>query len=73
LFIIGLFCYIAATVVWLRVVSSENLSASYPPPMSIAFLLVGSGAVYFLHEPLSLQKTIGLGVIPAGVVLVFAA
>jgi multidrug transporter EmrE-like cation transporter len=73
LFLIGLLCYIVATVVWLHVVSRENLSVSYPLLISLTFLLVTSGAVYFFHEPLSLQKIIGLGLILAGVVVVSAA
>jgi multidrug transporter EmrE-like cation transporter len=73
LFLIGLLCYIGATVVWLHVVSRENLSVSYPLLMSLTFLLVTSGAVYFFHEPLSVQKIIGLGLILAGVVVVSAS
>jgi len=73
LFLIGLLCYVAATVVWLHVVSRENLSVSYPLLMSLTFILVTSGAVYFFHEPLSLQKIIGLGLILVGVVVVSTA
>jgi multidrug transporter EmrE-like cation transporter len=73
LFLVGLLCYIGATVVWLHVVSRENLSVSYPLLMSLTFLLVTSGAVYFFHEPLSVQKVIGLGLILAGVVVVSAS
>jgi multidrug transporter EmrE-like cation transporter len=73
LFLIGLLCYVFATVVWLHVVSRENLSVSYPLLMSLTFILVTSGAVYFFHEPLSLLKIIGLGLILVGVVVVSAA
>lgn len=73
LFLVGLLCYIGATVVWLHVVSRENLSVSYPLLISLTFFLVTSGAVYFFHEPLSVQKIIGLGLILAGVVVVSAA
>jgi multidrug transporter EmrE-like cation transporter len=73
LFLLGLFCYVAATVVWLHVVSRENLGVRCPLPMNLTFLLVTSGAVCFFLGPLSLQKIIGLGLILAGVALLSAA
>lgn len=73
LLLIGLFFYVAATVVWLHVVSREDLSVGYPLLMSLTVILVTSGAVHFFHEPLSLQRIIGLGVILVGVVVVSTA
>ena len=73
LFVLGLLLYGAASLVWFRIVSMENLNSSYPLLVSLTFLFVTLGATFLFREPLSLQKVIGLAVILMGIVLVSTA
>jgi len=69
----GLAIYALASLVWFRVISTENLNSSYPILVSLTFLFVTAGATVFFHEPLTLQKTIGLLIILSGIVVVATA
>jgi len=73
LFVTGLMLYATAALVWFRVISTENLSSSYPLLVSLTFMLVTLGATVFFREPVSRQKVLGLAVILAGIVLVARA
>ena len=73
LFVAGLVLYAMAALVWFRVISTENLSSSYPLLVSLTFVLVTLGATVFFREPVSWQKVLGLGVILAGILLVARA
>src|SRR5262245_10109713 len=66
----GFLLYFLASVVWLRVVSTEPLSVAYPVLVSCTFTLVTGGAVMFFGEPLTLRQVVGLAVILMGIVLV---
>lgn len=73
LFVGGVALYATAALVWFRVISTENLSSSYPLLVSLTFVLVTLGAAVLFREPLSWRKVLGLGVILAGIVLVARA
>ena len=73
LFDLGFILYGAASLVWFRVISTENLNSSYPLLVSASFLLVTIGATLFFQESISWQKIIGIGVILAGIVLISSA
>jgi len=62
--------YGAASIVWFAIVSTENLSSSYPLLVSLTFICVTSGAVLFFHELVSVQKIAGLAAILLGIFLV---
>jgi multidrug transporter EmrE-like cation transporter len=70
LLVIGLVLYGLASLVWFRVISTENLNSSYPLLVSITFLFVTLGATVLFREPLGLQKILGLISILVGIVLV---
>jgi multidrug transporter EmrE-like cation transporter len=70
LFALGFAIYFLASVVWFRVVATEPLSLAYPILVSLTFILVTAGAVFFFSEPLSLRKVVGLAVILAGIAIV---
>jgi multidrug transporter EmrE-like cation transporter len=70
LFVIGVLLYGFAALVWFRVLSTEDLSSSYPLLISLTFVLVTLGAVVLFREHLNPQKLVGLAVILTGVVLV---
>ena len=73
LFVIGVLLYGFAALVWFRVLSTEDLSSSYPLLISLTFVLVTLGAVVIFREHLNTQKVVGLAVILTGVVLVARA
>ena len=73
LLILGFILYGLATIVWLRVMATEDLSASYPLLISLTFILVTLGSALFFHENISWQKMFGLGVILTGFILVARA
>jgi len=70
LFLAGFILYGVAALIWFRVLSVENLSTSYPLLVSLTFILVTLGAIFFFKEPVSTQKLVGIAVIVAGIVLV---
>jgi multidrug transporter EmrE-like cation transporter len=70
LFVVGFVIYFLASVVWFRVVATEQLSLAYPILVSFTFTLVTAGAVFFFSEPFSLRKMVGLAVILAGIAIV---
>jgi len=73
LFDLGILLYGIASLVWFRIVSTENLNSSYPLLVSLTFIFVTLGATLLFREPLSVQKVVGLGVILVGIVLVASA
>lgn len=73
LFVAGVLIYAFAALVWFRVLSTEDLSSSYPLLISLTFVLVTLGAVVLFREHLNAQKIIGLVVILTGVILVARA
>ena len=72
-FIIGFPLYGVAMALWVRVLSTEDLSTGYPLVMGLSFAMVILGAVVFLDEQVSWQKALGLGAIVVGVVLLSRA
>ncbi|MDS4068169.1 MAG: hypothetical protein RKO24_00940 [Candidatus Competibacter sp.] len=73
LFVAGVFFYGLAAVVWFSVLAIENLSTSYPVLVGLAFVLVGSGAIFFFSESLSIQKLCGMAIILGGIAVVARA
>lgn len=69
-FTIGFVTYFLASVVWFRVVATEQLSLAYPILVSMTFCMVTAGAVVLFHEPVTWRKIAGLVVILAGILLV---
>jgi multidrug transporter EmrE-like cation transporter len=73
MFALGLLLYGLAAVIWFRVISTEELSTSYPLLVSLTFVLVTIGAACCFNEHVSWQKVVGMLVILAGFVLVARA
>jgi multidrug transporter EmrE-like cation transporter len=65
MFVIGVFLY--------GVLSTEDLSLSYPLFVSLTFVLVTLGAAYFFREQISWQRALGISVILAGFILTVRA
>jgi len=64
----GLFCYVTSVVVWLIVLSRVDVSYAYPM-VSIGYIITAIAAYFFMQEPVSLQRAMGILVIIAGVYL----
>jgi multidrug transporter EmrE-like cation transporter len=73
LFDLGFLLYGLASLVWFRIVSTENLNTSYPLLVSLTFVFVTLGATLLFREPVTIQKVTGIGVILFGIVLVASA
>ncbi len=73
LFLIGVFFYAAATIVWFFALSMENLSSSYPILVGATFICVTLGAVLFFQEAVSLPKGLGMLLIVFGIAAVALA
>lgn len=63
----GIFFYVLASMVWLKIISTEPLSLAYPILVSITFLLVTSGAMLFFNEPITMLKISGIFIIILGI------
>jgi len=59
---------LVAVILWMAAMTRLDLSHAYPF-MSLAFVLVVLGSAWFFHEPLSLLKLTGLGLICVGIVI----
>jgi multidrug transporter EmrE-like cation transporter len=70
IFDIGFILYGLTALIWFRVVASEPLSSAYPLLVSLTFLLVTLGAVFFFHETLTWQKVVGLAIILLGIFII---
>ena len=69
MFVVGVVLYGVAAIIWFRVLSTEDLSLSYPLFVSLTFVLVTLGAACFFREHISWQRALGMFVILAGFVL----
>ena len=70
IFILGVILYLASMVVWLKVLSTEVLSSSYPILVGITFAGITLGAVFFFKESISIMKFAGIAAVILGIVLI---
>lgn len=73
MFVVGVVLYGIAAIIWFRVLSTEDLSLSYPLFVSLTFVLITLGSAYFFREQVSWQKALGISVILAGFLLTVRA
>jgi multidrug transporter EmrE-like cation transporter len=73
LFVAGVLLYIGGALIWFRVISTENLNASYPALVGMTFFLVTIGSTVVFKEPLPPLKLLGLALIFAGILVVSKA
>ncbi len=69
LFDLGMGLYVLATLVWLRVVSTQPLSTAYPVVVSLNFVFVTLGAIVLFRESLSGVRVVGMLVILTGILI----
>ncbi len=68
----GMVCYVLSFCVWLIVLSKVDVSLAYPL-LSIGYIVTAIIGCYFMGEPLSIYKVIGIGTICLGTGLLFKA
>lgn len=64
----GLAAAVIASLFWIAAMTKFDLSFAYPF-MSLSFVLVFFLSIWAFHEPMTLQKSIGLALIVAGVII----
>lgn len=69
-FLLGVFLYGLAAVVWVGVLSLEELSLSYPVLVSLTFLLVTAGAVVIHRESITPLKIVGMCLMLSGIFVI---
>ena len=66
----GLTLYGLSFLIWLRVLSFNDLSRSYPIFATIVFLMTTIGSVIFLKEHVSIIRIVGIAVMLTGIFIV---
>jgi multidrug transporter EmrE-like cation transporter len=70
MFMAGVTLYAVSALIWFSVISMEPLSTAYPLLVSMTFILVTAGSVFFYGERVSLIKGFGMLLMLAGIVIV---
>jgi len=68
--ITGLILYGFSFLIWLRVLTFNDLSRSYPIFATIVFLMTTIGSVLFLKEHVSIIRIVGIAVMLTGIFIV---
>lgn len=68
--IVGLALYGLSFLIWLRVLSFNDLSKSYPIFAACVFLLTTIGSMSFLNEHVSFLRVIGIVIMLVGIFIV---
>lgn len=66
----GLACFLFSLGLWLYAISKVNVSIAYPFN-ALGYIITAIAAFWFLGEPLSCQKIMGIIVICIGVAILF--
>ena len=68
--ILGIVLYGFSFLIWLRILSFNDLSRAYPIFATIVFLLTTAGSAIFLNESVSLLRFAGIAIMLVGIYLV---
>ena len=68
--ILGVVLYGFSFLIWLRILSFNDLSRAYPIFATIVFLLTTFGSVIFLNENVTLLRVLGICIMLFGIFLV---
>ena len=68
--LIGLGLYGLSFLIWLRVLTFNDLSRTYPIFATIVFMFTTIGSIKFLNEDISLLRVIGIAVMLLGIFIV---
>ena len=62
-------CFITATLVYMKILATMELSEAYPITTTLAYILTILGSLYFFNEKLSTINIIGITIILFGILL----
>ncbi|KKP94034.1 MAG: hypothetical protein UR98_C0001G0119 [Parcubacteria group bacterium GW2011_GWA1_36_12] len=68
--IVGLILYGFSFLIWLRVLTFNDLSRSYPIFATIVFLMTTLGSIIFLKENITLIRVVGIAIMLVGIFIV---
>src|SRR3989338_4300018 len=68
--ITGLILYGFSFLIWLRVLTFNDLSRSYPIFATIVFLMTTLGSIIFLKENITLIRVVGIAIMLTGIFIV---
>lgn len=68
--LVGICLYGLSFIIWLRVLSFNDLSKSYPIFATCVFLLTTLGSMRFLNEQISMMRVAGIAVMLVGIFIV---
>ena len=68
--LVGLVLYGLSFLIWLRVLSFNDLSKSYPIFATCVFILTTLGSLKFLGEQITLMRIVGIAVMLFGIFIV---
>lgn len=68
--IVGLALYGLSFLIWLRVLSFNDLSRSYPIFATIVFMLTTIGSSIFLKETITFSRIVGIAIMLVGIFIV---
>ena len=68
--IVGLALYGLSFLIWLRVLTFNDLSRSYPIFATIVFLMTTLGSIIFLKENITSIRVVGIAVMLTGIFIV---
>lgn len=66
----GIILYGLSFLIWLRVLSFNDLSRAYPIFATIVFLLTTLGSILFLKESVSIVRVVGIVIMLVGIFIV---
>lgn len=65
----GLFLYGISAFIWIAAIEKVQLSYAYPMA-ALGYVLVAALSYFIFHEPISMMRLAGLGIIVIGVVMI---
>ena len=68
--IVGLTLYGLSFLIWLRVLTFNDLSRAYPIFATIVFLMTTLGSIIFLKENITLVRVVGIAIMLIGIFIV---
>lgn len=71
LFGIGVLLYISSFGLWMIILLRSPLSTAYPVAIGLTLIFTTIVAATLLHETIGVEKILGIGLILAGIVLIF--
>lgn len=70
MFILGLICYIISFVLWLWIISTNNLNYIYPIALGLSYIGIMLVSYFILHETYNVINFVGIAVVLVGIILV---